>query len=172
MKRILVFTLVVAALLALTVGVAAANTWLDKAEPEDLDNPNCWSFSAEAPGGWGGEWGKGAVTAHPDDTDDAGYCTLTVGSKARQLELRVLDGSADDSFDVYVMNPGGNWVLVYSYADQYSSETWVTHQIYDFPAGKGQGCTIEVKIMPTGPRWTGFDTYGQLAVDYVAAYSK
>ena len=169
MKRILVITLVVAALLALTVGVAAANGWLAREDPE-LCGSNCESFNPEKPGNWGGEYGYGAVTAFPGDPDDAGYCRLTVDSKARRLELRVLDGSADDSFDVYVMNPGGKYALVYSYTDQYSSETWVTHQIYDFPAGKGQGGNIEVKIMPTGPHWTGFDDYGQLAVDYVAAY--
>ena len=172
MKRILVFTLVVAALLALTVGVAAANGELAREDPEDyvVEAGACYSFNVEVPGNWGNEYGDGAVTAHPDDTDDAGYCTLTVGSKARRLELRVLDGSADDSFEVYVKNPRGKWALVYSYTDQYSGEIWVTHQIYDFPAGKGQGDTIEVKIMPTGPHWAHFNTYGQLAVDYVAAY--
>ena len=171
MKRILVITLVVAALLALTVGVAAANGWLAREDPELCGN-HCHSFNPEVPGSWGGEPGQGEVTAFPGDPDDAGYCvlTVTVDSKARRLELRVLDGLADDSFEVYVMNPGGNYALVYSYTDQYSSETWVTHQIYDFPAGKGQGGTIDVMIMPTGPHWVHFGTYGQLAVDYIAAY--
>lgn len=132
---------------------------------------SCRSFNPQQPGGWGGKYGDGAVTAFPGDIDPAGYCILTWSEgKAHRLELGVLDGIADDSFEVYVMNPGGNWVYVYSYADQYTAETWITHHIYSFPAGKGQGTTVELKIVPTGPQWSGFNDYGQLAVDYIAVY--
>jgi hypothetical protein len=160
--------IVVILLLAMPLGAAANGGSLDREDPES--STECQSFSAEVSGSWGGEFGQGAVTAFPGDDDDAGYCTLVVSAKARRLELRVLDGLADDSFDVYVKNPAGNWALVYSYADQYASETWVTHQIEGFPAGKGQGSTIEVKIVLTGPHWAHFNTFGQLAVDYIAAY--
>jgi hypothetical protein len=105
--------------------------------------------------------------------DDAGYVHISeLDSKVRRMEIRVLDGLADDSFNVYVMNPAGKWVLVYSYADQYATETWVTHTITNFPACKGQKVrgTISVKIELTGPHWSGFNTYGQLAVDEIKLY--
>ena len=112
------------------------------------------------------------MTAFPPiGTDDpAGYCLFSVADKARRIELRVLDGIANDSFAVYVQNPKGKMVMVYEYADQYSTETWVTHQIYDFPAGKGQGGSIYLSIIPTNLGWDWYDTYGQLAVDYIAVY--
>jgi len=131
------------------------------------------SFNPQISGSWGGEFGDGAVTAWGDE-DPAGYITFTWGEgKARRIELRVLDGSADDSFNVYVKNPGGNWALVYSYTDTppaLDSEMWFVHDIYSFPAGKGQGPSIDMKIEATGPEWDSFGTYGQLAVDYVEVY--
>lgn len=132
----------------------------------------CKSFNLEQPGSWGGEFGLGAVTAFLGDTDDAGYCALlwTDDVKARRIELRVLAGLADDSFDVYVKNPADKWVLVFSYTDQGDTETWIVHNIYSFPAGKGQGQRIDIKIIPTNVWWSGFDTWGQLAVDYIAVY--
>jgi hypothetical protein len=170
MKRIFGIILSVFALIALSGGIVLASEELVRVDPEN--STACTSFNAEVSGNWGGEYGEGAVTAFPGDTDDAGYCVLTTaeGSKARRLELRVLDGLANDSFEVYVKNPADKYVLVYSYTDQYSTETWVTHEIYGFPAGKGQGNTVDIKIVPTGEHWASFDTFGQLAVDYVAAY--
>ena len=131
------------------------------------------SFNPEQPGGWGGEYGGGAVTAFPGDTDPAGYINFkwTTGF-ARHIELRMLDGIADDSFNVYVMNPGGDWALVYSYtSDLSTNEYWVVHDIYGFPAGKGkQGPSINMMIVPTNLGWSGFNTWGQLAVDWVKVY--
>jgi len=135
---------------------------------------NVTSFNPEQPGSWGGESGGGAVTAFPGDSDDAGYIELEWDEgKARHIIVRVLDGIADDSFNVYVKNPGGNWALVYSYsADPSTTEYWVEHHIYSFPAGKGQGPYIHMKIEPTSVGWSGFNTWGQLAVDYVEVWSR
>ena len=173
MKKVALVLVVLVALLV-SVASASANGPLLMADLSNADLTGggyCSSFNAEQPGGWGGEYGQGAVTAFPGDDDDAGYCTFTwEAGKARRIELRVLDGLADDSFEVYVKNPAGNWVLVYSYMDQYASETWVTHNICSFPAGKGQGSMVDIKIVLTGPHWPNFDTYGQLAVDYIALY--
>jgi hypothetical protein len=132
------------------------------------------SFNPEQPGNWGDEYGGGAVTAFPGDGDNAGYISLEWNEgKARHIEMRVLDGIADDSFNVYVKNPGGNWALVYSYtADPSTTENWVVHHIYSFPAGKGQGPCINMKIEPTNVGWSGFSTWGQLAVDYVEVWSR
>jgi hypothetical protein len=41
---------------------------------------------------------------------------------------------------------------------------------YSFPAGKGQGSTVDIKIVPTNLGWSGFNTWGQLAVDYVKLF--
>jgi hypothetical protein len=130
---------------------------------------SCSSFSDERAGYWGNEYGSGAVTAYPGDTDPAGYCTFTgLTAKARHISLRVLDGIADDSFDVYVKNPGGNWALVFGYtANPSTVETWIEHDINGFPAGKGQGNEVEMKIVPRNVGWSGFATWGQLAVDWV-----
>lgn len=183
MKRILA-ALAAISLLALGAGSVAANGPLGSV---DLSNAavspdtngaatgthgSCSSFSDERPGYWGNEYGLGAVTAFLGDPSDAGYCTFTgLTAKARHISLRVLDGIADDSFDVYVLNPGGNWAWVYGYtADPSTTETWVTHHIYDFPAGKGQGDTVAMKIVPRNVGWSGFATWGQLAVDYVKVW--
>jgi hypothetical protein len=135
---------------------------------------NVASFHPEQLGGWGGEYGEGAVTAFPGDSDDAGYIELEWDEgKARHIIVRVLDGIADDSFNVYVENPGGNWALVYSYsADPSTTEYWVEHHIYSFPACKGQGPYIHMKIEPINVGWSGFNTWGQLAVDYVEIWSR
>src|SRR3990170_2539122 len=172
-RRLLVTTALLAAAGALaTVGIASAHL-LDSADLSNADptaGGKCSSFNASAPGAWGGEPWNAVVTAFPGDTDPAGYCTLTRpdGDFARHIEMRVLDGIADDSFSVYVKNPGGGWAPVYSYsADPSTAEVWVTHHIYSFPAGKGQGMTVEIKIEPTNVGWSGFNTWGQLAVDYI-----
>lgn len=134
---------------------------------------NAWSFNPEQPGNWGGEFGNGAVTAFAGDSDDSGYVYLQwEEGKARRIVMRVLDGIADDSFNVYVKNPGGEWVLVYHFtADFSTTEICKEHTIVGFPAGKGQGNNIEIKIEPTNVGWSGFNTWGQLAVDYIEVYS-
>jgi hypothetical protein len=112
------------------------------------------------------------VVWHAASDPTSRYATLTLDTGgagfARHIKLRVLDGIADDSFNVYVKNPDGVWVRVYSYdCDPSDSEYWVVHDIYSFPAGKGQGTTIDIKIEATGDAWGSFGTYGQLAVDWV-----
>lgn len=138
-------------------------------------------------GNWGGfgpaepYTGDCRVTWYPDQvslpTADTPEATLILDTTAlgeegfaRHIKMCVLDGIADDSFNVYVKNPGGDWALVYSYTDFYTSEEWIVHDIYSFPAGKGQGTTIEIKIEATGEAWSGFGTYGQLAVDWVEVW--
>jgi len=128
-------------------------------------------------GNWGGFGTSGEdcrVVWHAAGDPTPGYATLTLDTGgagfARHIVLRVLDGIADDSFNVYVKNPGGDWALVYSYTDSYTSEEWIVHDIYSFPAGKGQFTAIEIKIEATGDAWGSFNTYGQLAVDWVEVY--
>ena len=129
-------------------------------------------------GNWGGFGASGEdcrVVWHAAGDTTLGYATLTLDTGgagfARNIKLQVLDGIADDSFNVYVKNPGGDWALVYSYTDSSTSEEWIVHDIYSFPAGKGQrSTTIEIMIEATGDAWSGFGTYGQLAVDWVEVW--
>ena len=107
------------------------------------------------------------------DTTRYAYVTLDTQGKgfARHIKLRVLDGIADDSFNIYAQNPGGDWALVYHYdSDPSTTEYWVTHHIYSFPAGKGQGADVYIKIEATGAQWSGFNQYGQLAVDWIEVW--
>ena len=174
MKTVLATVIALIAVLVMVVAPVSAGTLSEiaKIEAENLVGDPANSFNAEVPGNWGGEYGQGAVTAFFGDSDDAGYCTFTgLSAKAKLIELRVLDGIADDSFNVYVKNPAGFWVRVYTYAaDPSTAEVWKVHTIRGFPAGKGQGDTVEIKIEPINVGWSGFNTYGQLAVDYIKVY--
>ncbi len=127
-------------------------------------------------GNWGGigsEGGNCRVTWEPGSRDRflkrAALFVLKVprGNCATQLELRVLDGLADDSFDVYI-----GCKKVYSYTGlQNGSENWITHPI---DINKCASCwrsrSILVTIVATGPAWSGFGTYGQLGVDRATIY--
>lgn len=84
----------------------------------------------------------------------------------KTLSLHVLDGIADDSFKVYVDD-----ILVYTYVDhdpENDPEMWRTHIIdltpYEIPY---DSIINTVKIDATGPKWSGFNTYGQLAVNTI-----
>lgn len=180
-SRAVAFAAVLMLLLALGVGPAAAvpvplasadlNTVGGKVVASTVHG-TCTSFNPEISGVWGGEFGGGAVTSFPGDSDEAGYCSFEWESgKAKHIELRVLDGLGDDSFDVFVKNLGGNWAWVYGYMDAAPTwddpEMWAVHHIWDFPAGKGQGPKVELMIVPTGPHWQYWSTYGQLGIDYV-----
>lgn len=130
---------------------------------------SCRSFNPERLGNWGGENGGGAVTAHPNDPDDAGYVSLdTPKGAAKAISIRHLDGLADDSFDVLVEDVHGAWITVGHYTDVHATETWVksTFALPD-TMDLARGRAIEVKIALTGAKWSGFATWGQLAIDKV-----
>ena len=188
-------TILVIAVFVLTMVLAPA-TYSAKPIPIMLDSVdigtgseghNLVGWGPIEPATHGGNWGGFGpapytgdcrVTWYPDQGSlppaDTPEATLTLDTTAlgeegfaRHIKMRVLDGIADDSFNVYVKNTGGDWALVYSYSDSSDSEVWKVHDIYSFPAGKGQGTTIDIKIEATGDPWSGFGTYGQLAVDWV-----
>jgi len=82
-----------------------------------------------------------------------------------QLVLNVLDGQADDSFCVWIDD-----VCVYSYTNgdpPNDPEEWFVHTI-DIAEKEIPCCgTHEIKIRATGPKWAWWETYGQVAVDYI-----
>jgi hypothetical protein len=137
-----------------------------------------WSL-AVCPTETGGSYG--AIASDPDSPDgecrlvwahdfrrdhrDASLYLWNRGNTPSKLVIRALDGLADDSFKVWI-HRGSGFEEVYTYNDAYNTETWVVHDI-PLPGGAYSGSTIRVKIKATGPKWSGFDTYGQLAVDWI-----
>lgn len=129
-----------------------------------------------SPGGWGGfdpedpyphdaaysrAHNLRTTWAATEGAEDSG-ASVTLYSKvsAKLIEIRALDGAADDGFQVYV-----NGRLTYSYTDEHDTETWVTHQIPVRNAG-----AFEVKIVPTGDPWSGITSWGQLGVNWIKLY--
>lgn len=149
----------------------------------DIGNPS--SEAGHKMKGWGpiepathgGTWG--GLTSSPED----GTCRVTWEPPtpidkqrrasfemkvpdckiAERLVLRVLDGYADDSFEVYV-----NKTLMYTHTGaQSGTEGWATHTI-DLTGLKGK---IQVETKATGPSWSGFSTWGQLGVEWAELYA-
>jgi len=123
---------------------------------------------AASGGNWGGIQGECRVTWEPGSPDKrrcrSALLVVRVPRRCRatKLELEVLDGLADDSFVVYV-----GCRKVYSYEGELSgSEDWETHTI-DLKRCCRCRRALVVRIVATGPEWSGFDTFGQLAVDKV-----
>ena len=86
-----------------------------------------------------------------------------------QLDMNVLDGEADDSFDVFIDD-----MFVYVYIDEppvNDSETWYMHSIDLFPFIMPSSGLHTVMINATGDQWCGQPTYGQVAVDTIELYN-
>jgi hypothetical protein len=113
----------------------------------------------------GGNWG--GLASDPDSWDnkcrviweavDDPSATVTFPEPIMAVALRHLRGIANDSFDVDV--DAQNWGSV---VDNGSTEYWVVSS-FSGPAGQ------TLMLTATGPAWSGFDTYGQVGVDWVMA---
>ena len=144
-----------------------------------------------AVGGWGpiepaasgGQWGSDnaggddgncRVTWEPPDGDRIGSFTMdNTALDADQLLLRVLDGFADDQFEVYI-----NDFLAYAFVDgPRIDEEWITHKIYldernPLYASEWNTQVINVDIKATAANpWGSWDTYGQLGVTWAKLFS-
>lgn len=89
------------------------------------------------------------------------------------INLRHLDGLADDSFIVEVKDVHNNWVQVGSYTDELpivDTEEWFTLEC-PLPNGKelqlDRGRAVEVRITATGDPWGGINNWGQVAFDWI-----
>ena len=130
----------------------------------------------------GGNWGGFGTTGETCrvvwyvDDDTPGYATVKLkplgARKPQSIELRVLDGIGDDSFEVYVKNKKDTWTYVYEYtSDPSTAEYWVVHTIaIPEDVKPSDGTFVTLKVVSTAPPWSGFNTYGQLAVDRIAIY--
>ena len=100
-----------------------------------------------------------------------GSLTLDTGTgmTATELLLSVLDGSGNDSFEVYV-----NSHLVKTYTDPdpiIDPETWYTHNISISDLNLSGSITVKVDCT-AAPAWGSCPTYGQLAVDWAELYAE
>jgi hypothetical protein len=78
------------------------------------------------------------------------------------VRIYYLDGQADDSFTITVSNGAGeDWGSVTTVPG--GGETWLWSPWFTGTPGD------TLKITATGDQWTGFATYGQLAVDQIEA---
>jgi hypothetical protein len=135
----------------------------------------CISFYPEQNGGWGGEYPNGAVTAFPGDNDFAGYVILNSGKgRAKEINIRHLDGGDDDSFEVFALDASGNWTSLGVYLDNgLGTETWVETP-FSLAGVKLSGPNISIKIMPATDPTVGqyYSGYGHLAIDKVVLMGK
>lgn len=100
---------------------------------------------------------------------NSAYAFIMAGENPKTIRIEHLDGIADDSFDVYVLN-SFNWIKIGSYKGQYSdgsehiitTDFNLTNNIHTFGF-------IEVKITLTGKPWSVYKTYGQLAIHKIEA---
>jgi len=143
---------------------------------------NLFGFGPIEPATHGGGWGgaddgnlrviwfndsanpSDVLTQSPDENYASAQLSIPTNYIPTKIEVRLLDGIADDSFEIYLNND-----LVYTYSDQGSTETWETHEI-DLSSMYLSGL-VEIKIKSTAPNWTGFDTYGQLGVSWINLYA-
>ncbi|HIH01925.1 TPA: hypothetical protein HA259_07665 [Thermoplasmata archaeon] len=165
----------------------------------DIGNPESEALAVSMPG-WGpiepdthgGNWG--GYGASGEDTrviwfaDDERWAMLQLGfvGSGRTMEFKSLDGTADDSFKVYMLVEGWStlygtydplevpsdaWVEVYSYtADPNVAEVWIDHSVDISPSAiqgvaRG-GCEFVVIFEATGDPWSLFNTFGQVAIDH------
>ena len=188
MKKILLLVLVGMLLLPLgfSVGIhppiSPIIDDIDIGDPVSEAGHNLKGWGPIEPATHGGYWGgidDCRVVWYPGDKRWA-TVTFTLPSDPRawmqniprKIKIVALDGIADDSFKVLIKMqfPSGtwtDWTKIYKYNDQYSTETWVTHNITGFIVVY-RAQKIKIKIVATGPQWTWFTPYGQLAIDYIA----
>jgi len=96
--------------------------------------------------------------AAPDD--GGASASLTFPTAVSSVTIRHLIGIADDSFNLNVYGAGQLWGTVTDVPG--GTETWVETTFSGTP-----GTTIT--LTATGPKWSGFDTYGQVAIDRITA---
>lgn len=184
MKKVaLVLGLLVALLMLASAVWAAENVMLDSVDlgTGGTGDPGAslgWGRSAtdQTGGGYGGIGSGGCrivwdPVPNPTDGPDATVVLHTPQSSAQSLKVRHLDGLADDSFDVEVMHANGSWVYVGHYTGQLTgTEDWIVTDFDLSGINLGRGRDFQVRFTATGPQWSGFDTWGQLCIDWIELY--
>ena len=134
----------------------------------DVDD---WSYNQDGVPFSGSNYGGGddgtfrLVMGPPTGCDSANthanFVMTACSGPVTTLTLRHLDGSQNDSFEVYVL-VDGTYELIGQYAAGMGSETWVT-SVFDLPEMSGK---LEFQIVVTEPATTWCETWGQLAISW------
>ena len=122
--------------------------------------------------GWGGNYGSGSsdgsfrLLMGPGDNCGIDYENATldfdVGTDyANEITFEHLDGSVDDSFDVFI----GSLFIGHYTGGQNSSETWV-ETTFDFPPTTGAFTVSFVATDPNVP-WCDTQGWGQVAFSWI-----
>ena len=125
-----------------------------------------WSNAWLSPDGWGGVYGGGSsdgsfrlLMGRGDDCsegyEDASFILDTGTNYANQITLEHLDGSVNDSFDIYINNSK----VGHYEADASTNENWGSLTFY-FPPFMG---LITVKLVTTNPDVSWCGEWGQVA---------
>ena len=113
--------------------------------------------------GWGGFVGDLRTIYGPSIIPEDKYTykatiTLDESYPIENIYIHHLDGTADDSFNLYIDD---DQIPIFHYTDHHSSEVWEDSYI---PVNSyGQTLTFEI----TGPLGSGAATYGQVCIDIV-----
>lgn len=143
-------------------------------------------------GNWGGYGASGEDTRVIWFSGDERWAILQLGfiGSGRTVVFDSLDGTADDSFKVYM--PVEGWSVTYGTSDpaELPEEAWVQVYVYDavpnvpefweehtvdispsaFQGIARGGCEFAVMFEATGDAWNLFDTYGQVAIDHFQVF--
>ena len=153
--------------LLITASPAMADFVVDIGSPASEAGYSLSSWGPIEPTTHGGNWGGLATDPESldnlcrviwDASDNDPAASLTFSCPIYSVSIRHLDGQADDGFDVWV-----DGILWGSYtSDPATNEYWTTTDFYGAP-----GNTLT--LTATGQAWSGFNTYGQIAIDRIAA---
>jgi hypothetical protein len=176
-RAIRIFALSFFMIFLISVVSAAQCDYVDIGVSSSESGHDMISWGPIEPATHGGNWGDIAdedgtcrVVWDSSDNDPEAKITLNpcgVQLTSQTLRLRTLDGLANDSFEmeVKIKNTANGKEYNYDWSGD-TNEFWVTHEIA-LPNYLNTGDPIEVTIEAAGPKWAGFDTYGQTAVQWI-----
>jgi hypothetical protein len=154
-------------------------TEIDRCDPEtDASSTDGWDKTP--PGGsWGGKstskfavaWEEGMLDV-PTNPGRLAQCTIpgATGRTPTKIKINYLAGLANDDFCVLATVAGNNFVFLGCVdEDNNVGEQWRDVE-FDLLGLGSSGQDVTVKIIVTGNQWSGFDTWGQVAIDYIAVW--
>jgi hypothetical protein len=143
-------------------------------EPETDGSAQGWD-QMPAGGIWGGKPTNQFAVVWENDSPDKpelfgreATCTIpgVRGVIPRKIKLNYLEGLANDDFCVFVTRHGVD-VRVGCFDEESAIEEWKDLELTLPRTLFAWGQDITVKIFATGNSWSGFDTWGQLAIDSI-----
>jgi len=177
MKKLLIFIFALA--MALCISVPASALYivdignLASESPYNLSSgwSNIWDENAQ---GFFGNWGGGpddgdatwrtVGTGTIADPDLSAFITLDFGPLGATMNITHLEGIAVDSFQIW--STGTDPSILFNFdastEDYDENEVWLTSS-FDVALMDTQ----TIKFISTGAPWSGYDTYGQVAISSI-----